>query len=251
MIKAARAGGKVIAGYFGKRVSYREKKNPSDFCTAADIGSERAILKILKAAFPAYNYFSEEKGKSHTDSAYGFIIDPLDGNNNFIMGVPNFSVSIALVKDGTILGGVVYQPMLDLLYRAAKGHGAFCNSKRIHVNAVSNPKRATVSFSCDYKSLWETEIKTFRKLTLGLDIKRFLINWSPAIELCMVASGSLEAVFIHENEAYDFAAGKLIVREAGGAVLLKNSRTDKDDLNNKFLACNATSLSRKLLRVFP
>ena len=91
----------------------------------------------------------------------------------------------------------------------------------------------------------------FRKLTKRLDIKRFLINWSPAIDLCMVASGNLEAVFIYENETYDFTAGKLIVREVGGTILLKNCRMDTDDLNNRFLACNAKRLSRKLLKVFP
>lgn len=251
MQSAARAGGRIIAGLFGKRISYRIKHNPSDYQTAADVGSERAILKILRAAFPSYNIHAEEKGIDHKGSVYGFIVDPLDGTNNFFMGVPNFSVSIALTKGRTVVAGVIYQPILDQMYWVVKGRGAFCNGKRLRVNRVGDPKRATVSFACDYTSTWESEISAFKKLTLGLDIKRYLINWSPAMDFCLVASGAMEAVMVYELPLYDFAAGKLMVREAGGKVLLKNGRPDNDDFNNKFLAGNATGLSRTLLRAYP
>ncbi len=99
--------------------------NIGDFQTEADLESEKRILSILKTEFPKYNIYSEEDGKFYHDSEYTFVIDPLDGTNNFVMGIPNFSVSIALFCKNEAIAGVVYQPILDQTYSALKGKGSF------------------------------------------------------------------------------------------------------------------------------
>src|SRR3989344_5246960 len=121
IMKAATAGGKVVRNYFGKAVTITEKSRASDVFTEADVESEAAIIAILEKAFPAHNIFSEECGFINKKSEYTFYIDPLDGTNNFSLGIPNFSVSIALVRGTETVFGLVYLPVVDLLYHAVKG----------------------------------------------------------------------------------------------------------------------------------
>src|SRR3989338_1377041 len=131
IIRAAKAGGEVVRKYFGTVLTIVEKSKASDVRTEADVESEAAIISILKKAFPAYNIFSEECGLIDKKSEYTFYIDPLDGTNNFVLGIPNFSVLIALAHGREAIFGLVYLPMLDVFYHAEKGKGAFLGSKSI------------------------------------------------------------------------------------------------------------------------
>src|SRR3989344_752859 len=97
LIKAAHAGGEILRKYFGKTLNPIEKSTLWDFQTEADVGSEKAILKILRRSFPKYNIHAEEEGKTDNGSEFTIVIDPLDGTNNFVLGIPNFSVSIAVL----------------------------------------------------------------------------------------------------------------------------------------------------------
>src|SRR3989338_55849 len=144
IIRAAKAGGEVVRKYFGTVLTIVEKSKASDVRTEADVESEAAIISILKKAFPAYNIFSEECGLIDKKSEYTFYIDPLDGTNNFTIGVPNFSVSIALVRGTEIIFGAIYLPMLDLVYTAAKGEGGFCNNRKLTLSAETALERSTV-----------------------------------------------------------------------------------------------------------
>src|SRR3989338_4878503 len=107
IIAAAKAGGKIVKKYFGKIQSVEEKSCAWDFRTEADVKSEEVIIKILTSEFPTYNILSEECGLIDNESEYTFYIDPLDGTNNFFIGIPNFSVLIALAKGRETLFGVV------------------------------------------------------------------------------------------------------------------------------------------------
>lgn len=120
VILAAQSGGKIIRKYFGKALDIEVKTTGSDFRTKADTDSERAIIKIITDTFPTFNILSEESGLIDKKSEYTFIIDPLDGSNNFVVGIPNFSVSIGLVWGDTIILGVIHHPILNHTYHAQK-----------------------------------------------------------------------------------------------------------------------------------
>jgi len=131
IIQAARAGGAVLLKYFGTSLATTRKTTAADFRTKADTESEAAILSILAAAFPAFNIISEEQGETDKKSDYSFFVDPMDGTNNFVLGIPNFTVSIGLMHKDEIVAGVVYHPLLDRVYHAQAGQGAYCDNQRI------------------------------------------------------------------------------------------------------------------------
>lgn len=249
VIHAAEEGGRVVKKYFGEALHIEEKSTAADFRTKADTESEEIIIKILATKFPSFNIFSEETGLHDSKSEYTFIIDPMDGSNNFALGIPNFSISIALVKEEKVILGVVHLPILNHTYAAQEARGTFLNKKRLHVNKESNIKNATVSYTCGYTNSFEYMEGLRKGLKKGLGIKRILDYWSPAAEFCLLASGKIEAIINNKNEFYDFAAGKIIAREAGALITGFDGKLEKSDRGDTFLASNGTGIHQQLLGV--
>ena len=250
IIKAAHAGGKVLRRYFGKAVNSTEKSAPADLQTKADVESEKSILKILRKGFPKYNIHSEEIGKINKNSAYTFIIDPMDGTNNFVMGMPNFSVSIGLLKNNKAVVGVIYQPILDQTYHALVGQGAFLNNKKIKVNNVLEPKDITVAYVCGYEQKMGSDYvaKSMSKL-INAKHKRVSWNWSVACDLCMLANGKIESVINDDTEIHDYAAGKLIAQEAGAKVIDFSGKKETDYTNSKFIISNTNKTNKYFFEI--
>jgi len=249
IIEAAEEGGKILKKYFGQTLKVKEKSLPVNIRTVADLESEKKILEILEKNFPDFNILTEEKGLIDKKSEYTFIVDPLDGTSNFVLGIANFSVSIGLFKGNVAVAGVVVNPILNQVYFSRVNQGAFLNKKRIRVSKEDNIKKATISYDCDYGHYLE---KYFRKLLGKLEkkrVKRIMINMSPALDLCRLASGKIEAVINNGNEIYDIAAGKLILKEAGGLITDFKGKKETDERNTIFLATNGTILHRKLLKI--
>jgi len=248
IILAAEAGGKIIKQYFGQVLDIEEKTTISDFRTKADTESEKAILQIITKKFPQYNILSEESGFVDNKSECTFIIDPLDGSNNFVLGIPNFSISIGLLKGDKAVVGVIHVPVLNHTYYAQEGKGAFLNKTRLHVNNESDIKRTTVSYTCGYVNSSDYEEGLIHKLnTVG--IKRLLQYWSPAIEYCLLASGKMEAIINNKNEIYDYTAGKVIAREAGALITDFQGKPEKSDRESIFIASNGTNIHQELLQI--
>ena len=245
IIRAAKAGGEVVRKYFGTVLTIVEKSKASDVRTEADVESEAAITGILKKAFPAYNIFSEECGLIDKKSEYTFYIDPLDGTNNFTIGVPNFSVSIALVRGAEIVFGAIYLPMLDLMYSAVKCGGAFCNNRKLTLSVETALNRSTFAFMCGYHCPKPFIIKTIGNFSRRM--KRVLVNWSVASDLCLLASGKIETAINRKTELHDFLAGKLIAKEAGCIVTDFKGQPEKNDLSHSFLVSNNMKIHRKVL----
>lgn len=248
LIRAAHAGGIILKKLFGKTLNIKEKSTSWDFQTEADLGSEKTILKILKSAFPKYNIHSEEKGKFHNNSDYTLIIDPLDGTNNFVIGIPNFSVSIALFYKNEAIAGVVYQPILDQTYFAQKNKGAYLNGKKIRVNNIINPNKITIAHNCGYginRNYYSKIMSTLRSEKHN----RILTNWSPAYDFCLLASGKIESLITYNSEIYDFAAGKLIAKEAGAKIIDLNGKKESDFRNNKFITSNNKKINKHILSI--
>jgi myo-inositol-1(or 4)-monophosphatase len=240
LTQAAKAGGDIVRHYFGEVLLTEEKSNAGDLRTKADIESEQAILSILTKAFPTYNIYAEESGPINHDSEYTLVIDPLDGTSNFVLGIPDFAISIGLLKGNEAVCGVIYNPILNQVYSAEKGKGAFLNGTAIHVNQETDIARATIAYSCGYNTSYEYSAHIAKKLH-DVHIKRLLDHWAPTYDYCLLASGHIEVVICKDGDLEDYVAAKVIVTEAGG-VITGFKRETIDGRTADFIATNGTSL---------
>jgi myo-inositol-1(or 4)-monophosphatase len=211
-LKAARAGAKVVLENFGKSKDLRVKGDSKGLVTATDLAAEKAIIEILTAESD-YEILSEESGTLNKNSGPKWVIDPLDGTNNFARSIPLFAVSVGLMEGNESLVGVIIDPVNQKEYYAGKGGGAFCNGEKI-----IHPK-----FDTDYIPMLflnhgypEVDRGKFKELS-----KRLASNFNTlklgttALELCYIASGSVDGFICSGDELWDFAAGIVIAQEAG------------------------------------
>ncbi len=245
MIEAAKVGGREVKKFYGKSITIFNKSTVADFRTEADLASNKAILDKLQIHFPDYNFFSEESGWEKRNSEYTFVIDPLDGTNNFAIGLPNFSVSIALLEGNQIVAGVTYNPITEETFFAEKGKGAFLNGSSLQTSEITEIEKATVAYTCGYK----TENRFYQEFIRQNvpRMKRFMSNWSPCLDYCRVASGKIEAVICNGNEVYDNLVGKLLIKEAGGVVTRFDGNLEEDEKGVYFVASNNKDLHKIVL----
>ncbi|MBD3164155.1 inositol monophosphatase [Candidatus Woesearchaeota archaeon] len=218
-VRAAKQAGKVHLRYFNKKIKIRTKSSYNDRVTKADTESEKAIVKEIKKSFPRHNFLAEEKKYRKTKSVYTWIIDPLDGTNNFSSGMPIFCSSVALAKGSRIIIGVVYNPVAKELFHAEKGRGAYLNGKRIRVDSNNELKDCLLITGFYYN-------RGYMMLNNLVNIKYFFLRkilglrrlGSAALDLCNVASARASGFWEFRLNPWDFAAGSLIVEEAGGIV---------------------------------
>lgn len=218
-VRAARAAGDVIVRSMDKidRLTISSKGN-NDFVTEVDRKAESTIIDILRQSYPDYGILAEESGIQDEGAEYQWIIDPLDGTTNFLHGFPQFSVSIALKHKERIITGVIYDPLSQELFTAAKGEGAQLNGKKIRVSGRAGIKGALLSTGFPYhdQSYLDTYIKTMTQLMVPTaGIRR---PGSAALDLAWMAAGRTDGFWEFNLSPWDIAAGVLIVREAGGIV---------------------------------
>jgi myo-inositol-1(or 4)-monophosphatase len=176
------------------------------------------IVEIIKAHFPEHGIIAEEGGASQTKHEYTWFIDPLDGTTNFIQNLPHFSVSIALQKGSKIIAGVVFNPVLNEMFSAAAGEGAFLNDQPIRVNNDANFDRAVLAtgFPHRFKTYLPKYVLAFQEIMLNCSGVR---RWgSAALDLAYTACGRYHCFWELGLSSWDVAAGALIVQEAGGVV---------------------------------
>lgn len=218
LIKAAEAGAKQIKHYFNGAFSISHKEGMNNLVTEADHAAEKAIIDAIRQEYPDHFILSEETGELKTDSEFKWIIDPIDGTVNFSNGIPLCCVSIALEKNGEMLLGCVYNPLMDEFYFAQKGMGAFLNDKKITVSHKSEVIKSCLvtGFPYTYLDAPNGPLQVFEKLVRrGVPVRRL---GSAAIDLCWVAAGRFDGFYEHNLQAWDSAAGFLMVEEAGGKV---------------------------------
>lgn len=247
IIEAAKAGGEVLVKYFGESLETTIKRSASDFRTKADVESENVILEVLEREFPDYSIISEEAGAIDKKSDYTFLIDPMDGTNNFVLGIPNFCVSIALFFEEEIIMGVIYVPILDKVYWSEKGKGAYLDGKKLTVNKEKKIENSTVSYVCDYGTDVNMLGERIKKL-ITKNFKRVMENYASTFDFCMLASGRIESIIFEGAEVYDFAAGKLICREAG-AVITDLEGNEDIDINRNFVVSINTTIHKEVLEI--
>jgi myo-inositol-1(or 4)-monophosphatase len=220
-VRAARAAGTVISRATDHVADLTiESKQRNDFVSEVDRQAEHAIIDILRRAYPDHQFLGEESGDSgQTESAYRWIIDPLDGTTNFLHSLPHYSVSIALEYQGRIELGVIYNPSNQELYTAERGGGAFLNNRRIRVAGLRNLEGALLGTGFPFRPEQDLDayLKTFRALHGPLaGIRR---AGSAALDLAYVAAGRLDGYWEFGLQPWDIAAGVLMVRESGGVVV--------------------------------
>ena len=218
LLSAVAAGGKELQRFFNGEFTITNKEGINNPVTEADHAAEKAIIDIIQQNFPNHFILSEETGEIITDSEYKWIIDPIDGTINFANGIPICCVSIGVEKAGEMIMGAVYAPILNELYVAEKGGGAFLNDKKIKVGNKSEVIKSCLvtGFPYTYLDAPNGPLNIFEKLVRkGVPVRRL---GSAAIDLCWVAAGRFDGFYEHKLSAWDSAAGFLLVQEAGGKV---------------------------------
>ncbi|MBI5621897.1 inositol monophosphatase [Candidatus Falkowbacteria bacterium] len=245
---AAKAGGEVLRQYFGQALKTTIKTGPADFVTQADLESEAEIIRILEAAFPDYNIDSEERGLIDKGSDWTFVIDPLDGSNNFVCGIPNFAVSIALLKQNTLEVGVIQVPLSGQIYWAARNQGAYVGdlpNQPLRVSAAREINCSTIAVGMGYDAVPMRQ--TIYNRLAAIRFQRVLSGWCSTLEHAVLAAGKIELALQYKGEQYDFLAGKIIMREAGAIITDLAGQPESSDLNGSFIAGNSREMVEKFL----
>jgi len=213
---AAAEAGKILKKYHGKPVEMHVK-GKRDLVTGADLLSESKVLEILNSEFPSHGILSEEAGASREGAEYTWIIDPLDGTNNFYFGIPLFCVNIALALNGEVILGVTCDPLRNETFYSVKGKGAHMNGKKIKVSAVGTLDKASVGVDLGYNA---GRSKDLLDIATGLwpDIHCLRLTGSSALGLAYVACGRFSLYFHKYLYPWDLASGLLLIREADGEV---------------------------------
>ena len=225
-IAAAHAGGAALMALAERRTTLRiEVKAESDFVTIADRAAEEKIVQHILSVFPDHQILAEEQTHAALAQAgiasaapVQWIIDPLDGTTNYIHGVPNFCVSIAAKQGEQVVAGVVWDPVLRELFTATAGGGAFLNGNSIHVSASGRLRDGLIAtgFPFRVRHLLDSYFRMFQGfLTNVRDLRRF---GAAAIDLAYVAAGRFDGYWEYALNPWDFAAGILLVKEAGGEI---------------------------------
>ena len=218
LIKATEAGAGELTRFFNGEFKISNKEGINNLVTEADHAAEKAIIDIIKQDFPGHFILSEETGEIVMDSEYKWIIDPIDGTVNFANGIPICCVSIGLEKAGEMIMGAVYNPLMNEFYFAQKGYGASLNDKKISVSKKTEVIKSCLVTGFPYTYLDNTNgpLQVFERfIRKGVPVRRL---GSAAIDLCWVAAGRFDGFYEHKLQAWDSAAGFLMVEEAGGKV---------------------------------
>jgi myo-inositol-1(or 4)-monophosphatase len=218
LLKATEAGAAEMTRFFNGEFKISNKEGVNNLVTEADHAAEKAIFEVIKQSFPDHYILSEETGEIVMDSTYKWIIDPIDGTVNFANGIPICCVSIGLEQAGQMIMGAVYNPFINELFFAQKGFGSTLNDKRISVSDKTEVIHSCLvtGFPYTYLDTPNGPLQVFEKLIRkGVPVRRL---GSAAIDLCWVAAGRFDGFYEHKLQAWDSAAGFLIVEEAGGKV---------------------------------
>jgi myo-inositol-1(or 4)-monophosphatase len=218
LLNAVQAGAAQLQHYFNGEFIISNKEGMNNLVTEADHAAEKAIINVIQKDYPDHFILSEETGEIKTNSDYKWIIDPIDGTVNFANGIPLCCVSIGLEKDGQMILGAVYAPILKEMYVAQKGFGASLNNKKILVSNKTELINSCLvtGFPYTYLDAPNGPLQVFEKLIRqGIPVRRL---GSAAIDLCWVAAGRFDGFYEHKLQAWDSAAGFLIIEEAGGKV---------------------------------
>ena len=216
-VRACRAAGRIQMAAFGTAPPV-EHKGEIDIVTAVDRRSEEAILAIVSRACPGHGVLAEESDPRAGDAEHLWVVDPLDGTTNYSRGFPYFGVSVALARGGRVIAAAVYQPVLDELFTAIRGRGAFLNGRPLRVSSQARLDQAFLAtgFPYDIRRSRRNNIDHFARFaTRCLAVRR---AGAAALDLAYVAAGRFDGFWELKLRPWDIAAASLLIEEAGGRI---------------------------------
>ena len=230
MIKTVEKASKVLIRDFGELENLQvSKKGPKDFVTISDKKVEKIILQELEKSKKKFSFLSEENGKiENQDKENIWIIDPIDGTNNFLHGIPHFSISIGLKSKDEIIAGVIFDPIKNELFYAEKNNGAYFNNQRIRVSKKNNLDECL-----------------FASNNVGINNDDLSIRnlGSAALDMAYVGTGRFDGYFQNDLHIWDIAAGIIIVKEAGGMV----NNLNLSQIENLKIRASSNAIYEKML----
>jgi len=243
----ARLGGnQLMAHWRSLDADQVSEKARNDLVSAADLASERSILEAVARRFPSHRVLAEESGYSSDDrSAPTWIVDPLDGTTNFVHGIPQFAISIAVAVEGRIDFGVILDPCKNDLFSAARGRGATWNGAECRVSDRTALAGSLIATGFPFKAhrLLDPYLAIFRDVFLRCKAVRR--PGAAALDLAYTACGLFDGFFEFQLSAWDVAAGSVLMEEAGGVI------TDMDGgtahLSSGNVVCGPEGVHRELL----
>jgi myo-inositol-1(or 4)-monophosphatase len=216
--KIIKKAGQIQLSYFKKALSLdRREKNGAGFVTQADLETEKFLIQELGKLMPGADFYAEESGVSG-NGEYRWVIDPLDGTTNFAHGLPHFCISIALTHNDDVIFGMIYQPVLNELFWAEKGQGAWLNGTKIAVSSQDSLSKSFLVIVIPYSGFKQGE--EFARLLWSIVPGAYSFRYlgAAALDLAYVACGRFDGICFAGLAWWDFAAGQLLIKEAGGCV---------------------------------
>ena len=249
MIKACRKAAKPLIRDFGEIENLQVSvKGPGDFVTASDKNVEKILIQELQKARPNYSILSEEIGKIENDISFKWIIDPIDGTANFLHGIPHFAISVALEQDKEIICGIIFDPIKDEMFLAEKGNGSYLNNQRIRVSARSKLKDSIIFTGgprINYKDR-ELSLNEYKKFSSKVLIPIRKMG-SAALDMAYVAAGRCDGFWQRNLQYWDYAAGIILVKEAGGFVT--DFEGNKQFIENETILATNSKINKEMMEV--
>lgn len=237
LIKALKAAGEIQKARFKSIIEIEQKESISSIVTEVDLLCDKIIKELIQTDFPEHNILTEESGLTNKNSNYTWVIDPLDGTSNFVAGIPWFGVLIALFDDNQPILAGAYLPIVDVLFWAEKGKGAYVNNEKLRIKPIEL-KNALAGFAIDFSD-------DSKFVEHGLSIYRTLLKYArnirctnSLVDLMMVAEGKLGITCNMQTKIWDIAAPYLIIKEAGGELDLLSDQELIFDLSENALGTN-------------
>jgi myo-inositol-1(or 4)-monophosphatase len=249
MFAAARKAARALKRDFGELEKLQVSlKGPANFVTAADRRAEETLFQELSKARPGYGFLGEESGEREgADKTHRWIVDPLDGTTNFLHGIPQFGISIALERDGGVIAGIVYNPATDEMFSAEKGKGAFLNDQRIRVAARRGLADAVIACGLPHRGRGQLELGTKEIGAMQHEVAGLRRFGAAALDMAWVAAGRLDGYWERNIKPWDIAAGLILVREAGGFVT--DCDGDDDMMGKGQIVAGNEAIQKEVVRV--
>lgn len=219
MIEAAQAAGAGLLRHFGRlaELGVRSKSGPADLVSIADEEAERTTRALLAQAQPSFGFLGEEGGAfGGSDDAQTWIVDPLDGTTNFLFASPLWGVNVALAREGSVVAGVTYLPVLNELYVAEQGKGAWLNGQRLQVSARASLIESVLACGIPFAGKPDHPVFAREMALLTQHVAGIRRTGACAVDMAWVAAGRWDAYWERATNAWDMAPGIVLVQEAGG-----------------------------------
>lgn len=244
--------GNLITEHINGCKTFELKSSDIDFVTEVDKKVEETLIRGLSERFPTHKFIGEESvasgAKCNLTDDPTWIIDPVDGTMNFVHGFPHSCISVGLTIGKEPVAGIIYNPMLQQLFTAKKGQGAFLNNRQIHVSSIKELSGALISFEAGTSRDVEKQKVVFenfqRVISSGHGVRAL---GSAALNMAMVAMGGADANFEFGIHAWDTAAGAILVREAGG-VVIDPAGGEFDILSRRVLCASTPELAQEIAK---